>query len=193
MYNDKMSVKVTNSMTLREVRDLVCDKRKVDPASHGLELNGKVLDLNLTAMTANLQQGTKVDLVKVAQEAQGFLSFNCSSSPSFVCAQLRLSPLFFLAGDLILVTLELETGGRMTERVKGALSLWDMLVYFQDQLKSPGKFTSPSTGRVVLFLQGKEVQTLQEGAPFVCRSFALQAYLFFLSLPFFPPFLARLS
>jgi len=49
----------------------------------------------------------------------------------------------------------------MTERVKGALSLWDMLVYFQDQLKSPGKFTSPSTGRVVLFLQGREVQYIR--------------------------------
>ena len=98
----------------------------------------------------------------------------------------QCSGLFSFAGDLILVTLELETGGRMTEHVKGALSLWDMIVYFQDQLKSPGKFTSPSTGRVVLFLQGREVHSsdIHLAFPSVPR--------LTLSLSLFPPFLLLL-
>ena len=89
VYNDKMSVKVTNSMTLREVRDLVCEKRKVDPAAHGLDLNGKVLDLNMTAMTANLQQGTKIDLVRRVQEDQGpfYILISCSAATLLRCVR----------------------------------------------------------------------------------------------------------
>lgn len=55
--------------------------------------------------------------------------------------------------------MELETGGKITEKVDGTRSLWEMLEFFQNQLRSPGKFTSPSTGSVVLFFQGKEVRT----------------------------------
>jgi hypothetical protein len=71
VYNENMNVKVPNAMTMREVRDIVCEKRKVDPNLHRLEVNGKPLDLNLTGMTANLQQGAKIDLVKVAHESHG--------------------------------------------------------------------------------------------------------------------------
>lgn len=71
MYNDKMSVKIGPATTLREVRDQVCEKRRLDREAYGLELNGKALELTQTAFGINLQQGTKLDLVKVASGDPG--------------------------------------------------------------------------------------------------------------------------
>jgi len=71
VYNDKLSLKITAATTLRDLRDQVCEKRKLDKEAYGLEFNGKAMDLNLTAFGLNLQQGAKLDLVKVTHTDPG--------------------------------------------------------------------------------------------------------------------------
>jgi hypothetical protein len=111
------------------VLQTACEKRNLKSELYGLEYNKKPLNLSSTIMLENIPNSAKVDLIQISVE-----------NPN----------------DYASVTLKLESGGKLTELFKPDVTLWDMLNSFQDELKSPGKFTNPSKGKLFLIIDGKE-------------------------------------
>jgi len=99
-------VKTTPAMSLKAVVNTVCEKHGISDSSGYALTNGRnILDLSLSIRFANLVQGAKLELIKVASS---------SSKPA-----------------IISIALQLEDGGRLMDKFPNSITLWEILKHFE--------------------------------------------------------------
>ncbi|RHZ69366.1 hypothetical protein Glove_284g104 [Diversispora epigaea] len=103
----RQAVKTTPMMTLKQIVNSVCEKQGIlDVEKWGLKQNRTILDLGLSVRFANLAPGAKLELIRV-------------NAPK--------------AHSDVQIALQLDDGGRIIGKFPITISLWDILIYFENK------------------------------------------------------------